>query len=224
MTVIVVIFVTNGSFNWRKMALLSSLSQSCFKLAARHLVTGAALAAPKIPPRLVIKEEDIEEAFLKGSGPGGQKINKTSSAVQLKHLPTGTVVKSQATRSRSQNRSIARRLLADKLEEAEKGAKSRVAIKVEIKRRKKASSSKKARRKYRELQDIREVSLQKSDREPVGNPEHAEGTASDSKEETSQGQLIVDGHNLRCEHCEMQVARINNPVQAQLYEVQGLDM
>ncbi|KAI4258822.1 MAG: hypothetical protein LQ352_001033 [Teloschistes flavicans] len=109
--------------------------------------------AAQLPPRLVIKEDEIEESFLKGSGPGGQKINKTSSAVQLKHLPTGMVVKSQATRSRSQNRSIARRLLADKLEEAEKGPESRTALKDEIKRKKKASKSKKARRKHRTQED-----------------------------------------------------------------------
>lgn len=61
------------------------------------------------------------------------------------------VVKSQATRSRSQNRAIARRLLADKLEDAEKGSESRTALKSEIKRKKKASKAKKARRKYRAL-------------------------------------------------------------------------
>ncbi|KAL8781723.1 MAG: hypothetical protein Q9203_000164 [Teloschistes exilis] len=109
--------------------------------------------AAQLPPRIVIKKDEIEESFLKGSGPGGQKINKTSSAVQLKHLATGMVVKSQATRSRSQNRSIARRLLADKLEEAEKGPESRTALKEEIKRKKKASKSKKARRKYRTQDD-----------------------------------------------------------------------
>ncbi|KAL9601858.1 MAG: hypothetical protein Q9219_002210 [cf. Caloplaca sp. 3 TL-2023] len=112
---------------------------------------GSRAYAAQLPPRLAIPEEDIEEAFLKGSGPGGQKINKTSSAVQLKHLPTGIVVKSQATRSRSQNRSIARRLLAEKLEDVEKGSESRTALKTEIKRKKKASRMKKARRKYRDL-------------------------------------------------------------------------
>ena len=106
-------------------------------------------AAAQLPPRPSVKDEDLEEAFLKGSGPGGQKINKTSSAVQLKHIPTGVVVKSQATRSRSQNRKIARRILAEKLEEAEKGPESRTALKADIKRKKKASKMKKARRKYR---------------------------------------------------------------------------
>ncbi|KAI1647205.1 RF-1 domain-containing protein [Daldinia loculata] len=103
---------------------------------------------PKPPP-----EEDIEESFLKGSGPGGQKINKTNSAVQLKHLPTGLVIKSQATRSRSQNRVIARQLLADKLDQLSRGDESRSAIVGEFKRKKKASSAKKSRRKYRKLDE-----------------------------------------------------------------------
>ncbi|KAL8678189.1 MAG: hypothetical protein Q9186_005443 [Xanthomendoza sp. 1 TL-2023] len=123
---------------------------------ARQITAGSGSIrrlAAQLPPRIVIKEDDIEESFLKGSGPGGQKINKTSSAVQLKHIPTGMVVKSQATRSRSQNRSIARRLLADKLEDAEKGSASRTALKSEAKRKKKASKAKKARRKYRALED-----------------------------------------------------------------------
>ncbi|KAI0167139.1 RF-1 domain-containing protein [Hypoxylon sp. FL1284] len=101
---------------------------------------------PKPPP-----EDEIEEAFLKGSGAGGQKINKTNSAVQLKHLPTGIVVKSQATRSRSQNRTIARQLLADRLDRIARGDESRSAVVGEVKRKRKASSAKKSRRKYRRL-------------------------------------------------------------------------
>ncbi|KAL8924271.1 MAG: hypothetical protein Q9172_002744 [Xanthocarpia lactea] len=127
-----------------------------FTNAGRHVTAigiGIRRLAAQFPPRIVISEDDIEESFLKGSGPGGQKINKTSSAVQLKHIPTGMVVKSQATRSRSQNRSIARRLLADKLEDAEKGSESRTALKSETKRKKKASKAKKARRKYRTLNE-----------------------------------------------------------------------
>ncbi|KAI2643519.1 RF-1 domain-containing protein [Xylaria nigripes] len=105
---------------------------------------------PKPPP-----EDEIEESFLKGSGPGGQKINKTSSAVQLKHIPTGLVVKSQATRSRTQNRAIARQLLADKLDDIARGTDSRSAVVGEVKRKKKASSAKKSRRKYRKLEEER---------------------------------------------------------------------
>ncbi|KAI0884473.1 RF-1 domain-containing protein [Annulohypoxylon maeteangense] len=103
---------------------------------------------PKPPP-----EEEIEESFLKGSGPGGQKINKTNSAVQLKHLPSGIVVKCQATRSRSQNRTIARRLLAEKLDNLTLGDQSRSSVVGQVKRKKKASSAKKSRRKYRKLEE-----------------------------------------------------------------------
>ncbi|MCJ1446781.1 MAG: hypothetical protein MMC23_007288 [Stictis urceolatum] len=123
------------------------------------------LAMKQFPPRMVIKEEDIEEAFLKGSGPGGQKINKTSSAVQLKHIPTGLVVKSQATRSRSQNRKVARTILSEKLEEMEKGDQSRTAIKADIKRKKKASAHKKSKRKYRALEVEKETSKSSSEKE-----------------------------------------------------------
>ncbi|KAK0512572.1 hypothetical protein JMJ35_004589 [Cladonia borealis] len=128
-------------------------------LVRKKLSTSHVTAATQLPRRLTVNEKDIEEAFLKGSGPGGQKINKTSSAVQLKHVPTGIVVKSQATRSRSQNRKIARQNLAEKIEELEKGPESRTALKAEIKRKQKASKSKKARRKYRALQDNRAVEV-----------------------------------------------------------------
>ncbi|KAM0796731.1 RF-1 domain-containing protein [Usnea florida] len=130
-----------------------TVTKSHIRLVTRHFTSQNAAAAAQLPPRLVLKEEDIEEAFLKGSGPGGQKINKTSSAVQLKHVPTGMTIKSQATRSRSQNRKIARQLLADKIEAVEKGPESRTALKAEIKRKKKANKAKKARRKYQTPKD-----------------------------------------------------------------------
>ncbi|OLN84993.1 putative peptide chain release factor-like protein, mitochondrial [Colletotrichum chlorophyti] len=103
---------------------------------------------PKPPP-----DSEIEESYLKGSGPGGQKINKTSSAVQLKHIPTGIVVKSQATRSRTQNRKIARELLAQKIDDLHNGDQSRSAIVGEVKRKKAASAAKKSKRKYRKLEE-----------------------------------------------------------------------
>jgi peptide chain release factor len=79
--------------------------------------------------------------------------NKTASAVQLKHLPTGLVVKCQATRSRDQNRKTARKILAEKLEVMELGEGSRTMIKAAEAARKKASKRKKAGRKYRKMQD-----------------------------------------------------------------------
>lgn len=64
---------------------------------------------------LNILEEDIVEKFVLGAGKGGQKMNKTSSCVYLKHLPTGIEVKCQSDRSRAMNRFLARRELCRKI-------------------------------------------------------------------------------------------------------------
>jgi protein subunit release factor B len=71
--------------------------------------------------RLGIREADLEEAFIRGSGSGGQKVNKTSSCVQLRHRPSGIEVKCQQERSQAMNRYFARRELCDRLEERVKG-------------------------------------------------------------------------------------------------------
>lgn len=65
---------------------------------------------------LGIQEQDLLEKFVLGSGSGGQKINKTSSCVYLKHIPSGIEVKCQKDRSREMNRFFARRELCDLLE------------------------------------------------------------------------------------------------------------
>lgn len=64
---------------------------------------------------LGVKPDDVEERFVRGSGPGGQKINKTSSTVWLIHRPTGVQVKCKAGRSQVQNRVAAWEGLAEKL-------------------------------------------------------------------------------------------------------------
>lgn len=66
---------------------------------------------------LNIKESDIEEKFIKCSGHGGQKVNKTSSGVYLKHLPSGIEVKCTKERSQGLNRFLARRMLVEKIKE-----------------------------------------------------------------------------------------------------------
>ncbi|OBZ75329.1 putative peptide chain release factor C12orf65, mitochondrial [Grifola frondosa] len=63
-----------------------------------------------------LKEEDLEESFVRGSGPGGQSVNKTENNVQILHKPTGLRVACQETRSLKQNRKLARRILLDKLD------------------------------------------------------------------------------------------------------------
>lgn len=75
--------------------------------------------------RLGIRHGDLVEKFIKGSGPGGQKINKTSSCVYLFHKPTGMEIKCGRERSQALNRFLARRELCDRLESKILGEKSR---------------------------------------------------------------------------------------------------
>src|SRR3954468_17468147 len=65
---------------------------------------------------LGISAADVEERFVRGAGPGGQKINKTSSSVWLRHRPTGLEVRCQRERSQIANRAVAWALLCEKLE------------------------------------------------------------------------------------------------------------
>ncbi|CZR59998.1 related to polypeptide chain release factors [Phialocephala subalpina] len=125
-------------------------------IARRGINASCSAWARKMPDRpQLVDEDEFTEAFLKGSGPGGQKINKTSSAVQLKHIPTGIVLKVQATRSRTQNRKIARQMLAERVEEIQKGKESRVAVVGETKKKRKSSAVKKSKRKYRLLEEAK---------------------------------------------------------------------
>ena len=71
--------------------------------------------------RLEIRKSEVEEQFVRARGSGGQKVNKTSSAVYLKHLPTGIEVKMQRERSQTLNRFLAWRLLAEKVEALRSG-------------------------------------------------------------------------------------------------------
>jgi len=70
---------------------------------------------------LGVLDSDIEEIFVRSGGHGGQNVNKTSTCVMLLHVPTRLQVKCQTTRHQGLNRSIARRLLLDKIEELRAG-------------------------------------------------------------------------------------------------------
>ena len=66
--------------------------------------------------KLRIREENLEEQFIRGSGAGGQKVNKTSSTVMLRHLPSGVEIRCQRERSQIMNRYWARVELCDQIE------------------------------------------------------------------------------------------------------------
>ncbi len=84
---------------------------------------------------LGIKEADLEEKFIRSSGKGGQKVNKSSTCVYLKHKPTGIEVKCQKERSQGLNRFLARRILVNKIESLILGKKAEVERKIEKIRR-----------------------------------------------------------------------------------------
>ncbi len=93
--------------------------------------------------QLKILPEDIVEQFVRGSGKGGQKINKTSSCVLLKHLPTGIEVRCQKHREQSKNRLSAYKLLILKIEDQIKGKQSARAQAIfKLKKQKKRRSRK----------------------------------------------------------------------------------
>ncbi|GAK67075.1 uncharacterized protein PAN0_016d5301 [Moesziomyces antarcticus] len=103
---------------------------------------------------LTLDERDLAEKFVRGSGPGGQAINKLSTNVQLTHLPTGTRLTCQETRSRDRNRELARRrmsLVLEKLVRGQSGG-SRIDRTIEKERRKKSNKKKKQKRRQRDKQ------------------------------------------------------------------------
>ena len=92
-------------------------------------------------------EEDLEESFILGGGPGGQKTNKTSSVVRLGHAASGVAVKVGESRSREDNRWLARRMLAETILEREHKRKSAARQKAEKIRRQKRRRSRRQKQK-----------------------------------------------------------------------------
>ena len=119
--------------------------------------------------KLGVSEQDIEETFIRSSGPGGQKVNKSSSCVFIRHIPTGLSVKYQRERSQALNRFLARRLLLDKIERMQKGLVSRERERIEKIRRQKRKRSKRAQEKM--LADKHHQAVKMQCRSPIKDEE-----------------------------------------------------
>lgn len=100
--------------------------------------------------RLGVAEEDILEKFIRAQGPGGQNVNKVSTCVYLRHIPTGIEVKCQQERSQAQNRFLARRILLKKIESSILGRLSEEQKRIEKIRRQKRRRSRRAKLKILE--------------------------------------------------------------------------
>jgi protein subunit release factor B len=111
---------------------------------------------------LGIDENDIVEKFVRSSGKGGQKVNKASTCVYLKHLPTGIEVKCQRERYQAVNRFLARKILTDKIETKIMGEQSEEQQRIEKIRRQKRKRSKRAKLKM--LEEKKKHSLKKKER------------------------------------------------------------
>ena len=110
--------------------------------------------------QLGVRDEDIVEKFIRSQGPGGQNVNKVSSCVYLRHIPTGIEVKCQQERSQALNRFLARRMLLRKIEARILGRLSEERKRIEKVRRQKRRRSRRAKIKI--LEGKRRVSEKKA--------------------------------------------------------------
>lgn len=99
----------------------------------------------KLMLRLGVRQEDIIEKFIRSQGPGGQNVNKVSTCVYLRHIPTGIEVKCQEERSQALNRFLARRMLLKKIEAKILGKLSQERKRIEKIRRQKRGRSRRAK-------------------------------------------------------------------------------
>jgi peptide chain release factor len=134
---------------------------SSLECGMQNVITAEKIAALEQRMAVLgIQDADLLEKFVRGSGSGGQKINKTSNCVFLKHLPTGVCIKCQMDRSREMNRFLARRELCEQFEKIRDGKAVAKTQAIEKMRRQKRPRSRNS--KLRSVADKRVLSQKKS--------------------------------------------------------------
>ena len=118
---------------------------------------------------LGIREDELDEQFVRSGGKGGQNVNKVATCVVLRHRPSGLQVKCQEARSQAMNRFLARRLLCEKLDTLRRGAASAAEQARERIRRQKRKRSKRAKEKM--LASKHAQGEKKAQRRRVGSDE-----------------------------------------------------
>lgn len=126
----------------------------------------------RMAKELGVKPEDVVEQFVRGSGKGGQKVNKTSSAVMLTHLPTNVSVRGDAHRSQALNRREAFKLLLLKIEVEKKGKESKLMRAAYKRKKQKDRRSRRAKEKL--LHDKRHDAAIKDSRRSMSDPRNGE--------------------------------------------------
>ena len=94
-----------------------------------------------------LRDEDLKESYARSSGPGGQHVNKVSTAVTLTHLPSGLSVTVSDSRSQSMNRAIARERLAEKIASLREAHRLKARAEISKARRRKAKRTPSEKRK-----------------------------------------------------------------------------
>ena len=137
-------------------SLLTEISKRVDKIKGNAPSTKKVMSQSQAARGVVLAEDDLTESFVRGSGAGGQKINKTSNRVVLVHEPTQLRVECQDTRSLQQNRKIARKRLVEKLDEYYNGRQSKVSMKQQKASQKRNKKKSKNRARLRKKQKEKE--------------------------------------------------------------------